>query len=118
MLATLDPSDPLPLYEQLASSVRREVGDGTLRGGDSLPSARSLAGALGINVHTVLRAYSILRDEGIVDLRQGRAPRVVEGAAADSALFHQALGAVVAHARRLGLSSDDAADHLRRAYPT
>lgn len=118
MLVNLDPQSTAPIYQQISSSIRRVVADGELKAGQELPPARALAEALGVNVHTVLRAYALLRDEGLVQLRQGRSARIVKGAAADTALFHQALGAVVAHGRRLGIGQAEAASMLRRAFRT
>ena len=118
VLIELDHASSTPLYEQVAAAIRREIAEGALRGGDELPSARTLAGALGINLHTVLRALRVLRDEGILDIHHGRTARVVAGASGDQALFHQALGAAAAHVRRLGLSAEDAARYLTQAYGT
>lgn len=44
-----------------------------IREGDTLPSVRQLAGDIGINMHTVNKAYSVLREEGLVtiDRRKG-----------------------------------------------
>ncbi|XVX18939.1 GntR family transcriptional regulator [Actinomycetota bacterium] len=116
MLISLDPSSTAPLYEQVAGAIRRAIAAGELVGDDELPAARTLASALGINVHTVLRAYGQLRDEGIITLRQGRSARVVGGTAAETALFHQALGAVAAHGRRLGIGPAEASEILAKAY--
>ncbi len=116
MFVSLDPSSTAPIYEQIAGSIRRSIAAGDLVGGSELPSARTLAKALDVNMHTVLRAYGQLRDEGIIELRQGRSARVVRGNAAETALFHQALDAVAAHGRRLGIGPTEASSILAKAY--
>ena len=61
------------------------IATGQLEPGQSLPSVRSLASDLGINLHTVNKAYAVLRDEGYVRMR-GRAGAVIaDPAAADRA---------------------------------
>lgn len=72
MLWQVDPGSTMPLFEQLASSVRRAIAEGELRRGERLPSAKEVAGSLEVNLHTVLRAYQLLRDEGLIELRRGR----------------------------------------------
>ena len=72
MLWRVNPSSPAPLFEQVAASVRRAIADGGLQPKERLPSAKEVAAALGINMHTVLRAYQLLRDEGLIELRKGR----------------------------------------------
>lgn len=71
MLITIDEGSPVPIYAQIAAAVRREVSQGRAASGERLPAARDLAEALGINLHTVLRGYRELREEGIVDVRRG-----------------------------------------------
>ncbi|WP_173924073.1 GntR family transcriptional regulator [Agromyces sp. Marseille-P2726] len=77
MLIRLDSALPTPLFEQLASALRSAIIDGRVIGGERLPAARQLASSLGLNVHTVLRAYRLLRDEGLIELHRGRGAVVV-----------------------------------------
>ena len=72
MLIRIDPGDPRPLYEQIELQVRAAIGDGFLIAGERLPPARELAEDIGVNVHTVLRAYGALRDAGLIELRPRR----------------------------------------------
>ena len=104
MLIRIDADDSRSLFEQVAASVRADVLAGRLAPGDRLPAARELAYALQINVHTVLRAYQQLRDEGLVDLRRGRGA-VVSAAAAPLAELAHDIAALVARAADLGVSA-------------
>lgn len=103
MLIRIDPASGEALFDQLAAAVRAEIGRGALRPGDRLPAARELAASLDVNIHTVLRAYQELRDEGLVDLRRGRGA-VVTDHAAPSAELLDAVRRLTADARRLGVA--------------
>ena len=69
MVITVDKLSDTPLYLQLRDAVIAGIASGELRPGDALPSVRSLAEDLGINLHTVNKAYAVLRDEGYVLMR-------------------------------------------------
>ena len=115
MLMMVDAASPVPLFEQLAASVRGEVGRGAIVAGDRLPSAREVAASLDINLHTVLRAYQLLRDEGLLDLRRGRGAVITERATEYEPLL-TALPALIAEAKRLGLSSSALVALVREEY--
>lgn len=102
----IDLDGPDPIHVAIARGVRRSVGDGSIGPGESLPAARSLAEALGVNVNTVLRAYRALRDEGLIDLRRGRGATVRSGRV-DRARLHELTDALLAESTRLGLGTDD-----------
>ncbi|GII75045.1 GntR family transcriptional regulator [Sphaerisporangium rufum] len=116
MLIVVDPASNQPLADQVAASVRAAVADGTAGPGDRLPSARSVATALDINLHTVLRGYQQLRDEGLVELRRGRAATITQLAADRGRLrLRDAAERFAAAARHLGASDDEAVAALRTA---
>lgn len=56
------------LYIQLRNQIILGIATSTLREGDVLPSVRQLAEDIGINMHTVNKAYSVLRQEGFVTI--------------------------------------------------
>jgi GntR family transcriptional regulator len=76
MLFSINDRDPRPLFEQIVSQVKAAVAEGKLRVGDALPGVRELAEGLGVNLHTVHKAYQRLRDEGVIELRLGRRARI------------------------------------------
>lgn len=69
MIVRIDQKSNEPLYLQLRSQIIASIAQGDLEPGDALPSVRSLASDLGINLHTVNKAYAVLRDEGYVVMR-------------------------------------------------
>ncbi len=68
----IDPSEPVPLFEQVAAEIRRAIADGEAGPGERLPLAKDMAKVLGVNTSTVLRALHQLRDEGLLEFRRGR----------------------------------------------
>ncbi|MBQ3517412.1 MAG: GntR family transcriptional regulator [Lachnospiraceae bacterium] len=61
------------LYMQLHNQIIIGIATEVYREGDALPSVRQLADEIGINMHTVNKAYNVLRQEGFVkvDRRKG-----------------------------------------------
>jgi GntR family transcriptional regulator len=115
VLIGIDPASPVPLGDQVAAAVRRNIAAGAVGPGDRLPAARDLAASLDVNVHTVLRGYQQLRDEGLIELRRGRGAVVSATATADELELAEAAGRLVAAARRLGLAEADVLDTVRQA---
>lgn len=76
MMLSVDGALEEPLYLQIRNQVVAGIATGELEPGQALPSVRSLASDLGINLHTVNKAYAVLRDEGYVRMR-GRAGAVI-----------------------------------------
>jgi len=76
MLIRVDKASDEPLYLQICTQIIAAIAREALVPGETLPSVRSLAGDLGVNLHTVNKAYAVLRDEGYITMR-GRSSAVV-----------------------------------------
>ena len=68
----MDCQSDAALYIQLRNQIILGIATSTLREGDVLPSVRQLAEDIGINMHTVNKAYSVLRQEGFVTIDRRR----------------------------------------------
>lgn len=73
MIIEIDFNSDEALYLQLCNQIIMGIATAQLSEGDSLPSVRQLADSIGINMHTVNKAYTVLRQEGYVkvDRRRG-----------------------------------------------
>ena len=68
MIINIDFNSDEAFYIQLRNQIIVGIATDAIREGDVLPSVRSLAETIGINMHTVNKAYSVLKQEGFVKL--------------------------------------------------
>ena len=73
MFIEIDFNSDEALYLQLRNQIIIGIATSRIQEGDALPSVRQLADTIGINMHTVNKAYSVLKQEGFVkvDRRKG-----------------------------------------------
>ena len=73
MFIVIDFNSDEAIYIQLCNQIIMGIATEQLKVGDPLPSVRQLADTIGINMHTVNKAYSVLRQEGFltIDRRRG-----------------------------------------------
>ena len=118
MLIEIDFSSDEAIYQQLCNQIIRGIATEQYTDGEALPSVRALADEIGINMHTVNKAYTVLKQEGFVkvDRRRGavvsvdsdkqRAMRAVRGRMQD----------VTAEALCRGLTREDMHELLDGIY--
>lgn len=116
MLIRVDHASTVSLAEQIAVQIRMAIVRGELQPKERLPPARDLALALKCNVHTVLRGYSRLRDDGVIQMRQGRGAWVRADVQPGLVELHALLESVVIEARKHGLSPRDVARFIERKH--
>ena len=68
MLLTVDFNSEEAIYIQLRNQIIMGIATSMIREGDSLPSVRQLADTVGVNMHTVNKAYTVLKQEGFIQL--------------------------------------------------
>ena len=73
MLIEIDFSSDEAIYQQLCNQIILGIATSRFTDGEELPSVRQMADEIGINMHTVNKAYTVLKQEGFVkvDRRRG-----------------------------------------------
>ena len=72
MIIKIDFEREEAIYIQLRNQIIMGIATDRIREGDSLPSVRQLAENIGINMHTVNKAYAVLKQEGYIKLDRRR----------------------------------------------
>lgn len=120
MFLEIDFKSDLPIYEQ----VRREIIIGLARGdikpGDKLPSVREMAENIGINLHTVNKAYKLLEADGVLTMDR-RFGSLVSGENYpmkdfDSEKMASELDLLIAIARLKGLSEEEFISNINKKW--
>lgn len=68
MLLDLDFNSEVPIYTQIREQIIKSIASGDLKINESLPSVRNMASEIGVNLHTVNKAYNLLKDEGYINI--------------------------------------------------
>ncbi len=68
MIINIDFNSSEAIYIQLRNQIIIGIAQDRIKSGESLPSVRQLADELGVNMHTVNKAYTLLKNDGYVTL--------------------------------------------------
>lgn len=66
MLIRIESESDIPIYQQITNQIIEGIAIGSIQPGNSLPSVRTFAADLGINMHTVNKSYHQLEKKGII----------------------------------------------------
>ena len=103
-------NDSLPLHDQVAGEIRRDIANGDVRPGQRLPD-KDMAAVLGVHPNTVFRALRLLRDEGVLEFCRGRGVTVA-GTPEKSALLSK-VRELVDFGRRQGYQREEIIDMIQ-----
>ena len=118
MFIEIDFNSDEAIYVQLRNQIIVAIATSQLKEGESLPSVRSLADDIGVNMHTVNKAYSTLRQDGFlkVDRRKGAVVAVDIDKIKYLDKVRCVLKPVVASCIAKGISKDEACDLIGQLY--
>ena len=109
---TIDLSDGVPIYRQIANQIRYLAASGRLAPGEELPPIRTLALQLRVTPNTIVKAYGELETAGVVRKRAGAGTYISDGLSrlADGErqrIVEQRIDALLAEAHHLNFTADD-----------
>jgi len=78
LIIKIDMNSETALYEQLCNNIIWGIATGQLKPGEAMPTVRQLGIDLGINLHTVNKAYSILKQKGYLSAHRNKGAVVNE----------------------------------------
>lgn len=118
MYIEIDFNSDEAIYVQLRNQIIIAIATSQIKEGDSLPSVRSLADDIGINMHTVNKAYSTLRQDGFlrVDRRRGAVVAVDMDKLHTTVAMEAELRPLIAHAICKGLSKEEIVGIAEKLY--
>jgi len=118
IVLSIDFNSEEALYMQLRNQIIMGIAMEEYKEGDSLPSVRQLADSIGINMHTVNKAYSVLRQEGFVKLDRRKGAVVALSYDKIEALeeLRQNMNVVLAKGICKGISREEAHQILDQIY--
>ncbi|MBQ8138073.1 MAG: GntR family transcriptional regulator [Lachnospiraceae bacterium] len=118
MLIEIDFNSDEAIYLQLRNQIILGIATNTYREGDALPSVRALADEIGINMHTVNKAYSLLRQEGYVkvDRRKGAVIAIDETREEHLSQIREVLAPIVLEAVCRNVSKEELHKMLDEIY--
>ncbi len=118
MIIEIDFNSDEAIYVQLCNQIILGIATSQFREGEQLPSVRQLAETIGINMHTVNKAYSILQQEGFVKIDRRRGAIIALDINKLKALQEakSELAVVLARAMCKGISRDEVHALIDQVY--
>lgn len=109
MILEVDFNGEEALYIQLRNQIIVGIATNRLKEGESLPSVRQLAESIGINMHTVNKAYTVLKQEGFVkvDRRRGAVIAIDADRISDLEQMRESLRVILARASCRNISREE-----------
>lgn len=118
MIVEIDFNSSEAIYMQLKNQIVVAIAQEKLKQGQSLPSVRQMAEILGVNMHTVNKAYGLLRQEGYLtlDRRRGAVVAVIEDKDAELEAIYDNMEMLVARGICKGVSKDEMMRLVQNVY--
>ncbi len=120
MLIKIDFEAETPIYAQVKNQIIEGIASGDLVEGESLPSVRQFAEDIGINMHTVNKAYLLLKKDGFVAVHKRKGVVVNKISSMHDPGFKKEISknirTVIAEAFCKGITEEEFIDNCKKVY--
>ena len=120
MFLEIDFKSDLPIYEQIRRGIIIGLAKGDINPGDKLPSVREMAENIGINLHTVNKAYKLLEADGVIIMDRRFGSLISEKANPmedyDCEKMASELDLLIAIAKLKGFSEEDFVNNINKKW--
>lgn len=120
MFLEIDFKSDLPIYEQIRRGIIIGLAEGKISPGDKLPSVRDMAKNIGINLHTVNKAYKLLEADGVLTMDRRYGSLITEDinpmAAYDEGKIESELDLLIAIAKLKGSKKEDFIKNINKKW--
>ncbi len=117
MLIEIEFNGDVPIYLQIRNKILEAIAKGELKEGDSLPSVRQMSGMIDVNLHTINKAYNLLKSEGYlqVDKRVGVIVKINKpNNFIDE--FNEKINLILAEGKVMGLKEEEIIKIVKEKY--
>jgi DNA-binding transcriptional regulator YhcF (GntR family) len=120
MFVKIDFNSDVPIYIQLKQQIIEGIADGSIEEGENLPSVRQMAEDIGINLHTVNKAYALLRDDNFIlmDRRKGAVINSKQNMQLNDyeEKFEEDIKPIIAEAYCRGMTEEEVMSKIQKIY--
>ncbi|WP_296113813.1 GntR family transcriptional regulator [uncultured Anaerococcus sp.] len=120
MFLEIDFKSDFPIYEQIRRGIIIGLAKGEVKKGDKLPSVREMAENIGINLHTVNKAYKLLEADGVLTMDRRYGSLITEDInpmeAYDEGKIESELDLLIAIAKLKGSKKEDFIKNINKKW--
>ena len=120
MFLEIDFKSDLPIYEQIRRGIIIGLAKDQIKPGDKLPSVRDMAENIGINLHTVNKAYKLLEADGVLTMDRRYGSLISENVnpmeSYDEGKIESELDLLLAIAKLKGLNKEEFIDYINKKW--
>lgn len=120
MFLEIDFKSDLPIYEQIRRGIIIGLAKDQIKPGDKLPSVRDMAENIGINLHTVNKAYKLLEADGVLTMDRRYGSLISENInpmeSYDEGKIESELDLLLAIAKLKGLKKEEFIDYINKKW--
>lgn len=106
-----------PIYLQIRNEIVKAISKGKIKNGDGLPSVRQMSAMIEVNLHTINKAYNLLKSEGYVRVDRRTGVIVdVEPKEEYKNEFNEKLELILSEAFLMGISQEDIMKKIKENF--